>query len=102
MSKRKQHAPGFKAKVVLETLKGEETAAELASRFGVHPMMIHQWKRALPEGAFGVFERRGRKKPEIDEEQVKEMHAKIGEPKTMNTDQGSQFTSFVWPDRFTH
>ena len=45
MSKRKQHAPEFKAKVALEALKGEETAAELASRFGVHPTMIHQWKR---------------------------------------------------------
>ncbi|WP_290888516.1 IS3 family transposase [Hoeflea sp.] len=79
MSKRKQHAPEFKAKVALEALKGEETAAELASRFGVHPTMIHQWKRALLEGASGVFERGGRKKPEIDEEQVKELHAKIGE-----------------------
>ncbi len=31
------------------------------------------------EGDSGVFERGGRKKPEIDEEQVKELHAKIGE-----------------------
>ena len=47
MSKRKQHHPEFKAKVALEALKGEETVSELASRFGVHPIMIHQWKRAL-------------------------------------------------------
>lgn len=78
MSRRKQHAPEFKAKVALAALKGEETAAELASRFGVHPTMIHQWERALLEGASGVFERGGRKNPEIDEEQVKELHAKIG------------------------
>ncbi|TYC65079.1 IS3 family transposase [Stappia sp. BW2] len=79
MSKRKQHSPEFKAKVALEALKGEETVSELASRFGVHPTMIHQWKRALLDGASGVFERGGRRKPEIDEDQVKELHAKIGE-----------------------
>ncbi|MBB3712021.1 transposase [Limimaricola variabilis] len=79
MSKRKQHAPAFKAKVALEALKGEQTAAELASRFGVHPTLIHQWKRALLEGASGVFERGGKKTPEVDETQVKELHAKIGE-----------------------
>ncbi len=79
MSKRKQHAPEFKAKVALEALKGEQTVAEVASRFGIHPTMIHTWKLALLEGASGVFERGGKKAPEIDEEQVKELHAKIGE-----------------------
>ena len=47
MSKRKQYKPEFKAKVALEALKGEQTVSELASRFGVHPTMIHQWKKAL-------------------------------------------------------
>ncbi|MBR9863579.1 MAG: hypothetical protein GYB24_09095 [Rhodobacteraceae bacterium] len=41
--------------------------------------MIHQWKRALLESASGVFERGVRKTPKIDEEQVKELHAKIGQ-----------------------
>ncbi len=80
MSKRKKHNPEFKAKVALEALKGEQTVAELATRFGVHPTMIHQWKRALLEGAPGVFERGGKScDPEVDEDLVKELHAKIGE-----------------------
>jgi len=68
MSKRKRHNPEFKARVALETVKGEHTVAELATRFGVHPTMIHQWKRALLEGAPGVFERGGKSsEPVIDE-----------------------------------
>ncbi len=79
MSKRKQRAPEFKAKVAPEALMGEQTVSELASRFGVHPTMIHTWQKALLEGASGVFERGGKKAPEVDEEQMKELHAKIGE-----------------------
>lgn len=74
MSKRKNYSPEFKAKVALEALK----VAELAGQFGAPPTMIHSWKRALLEGASGVFARAGRKPQEIDEEQVKELHAKIG------------------------
>ena len=66
MSRRKRHAPGFEAKVALEAMKGEETVSELTSRFGMHPTMIDQWKRALFDGAPGVFERGGRKAPVID------------------------------------
>lgn len=76
MSKRKQHHPEFKAKVALEALKGEET---ISSRFGVHPTMIHQWKRALLEGASGVFKCGSQKAAVVDEEQVKDFHAKIRE-----------------------
>ena len=51
MSKRRNHDAAFKARVALEAVKGERTVSELAADYGVHPTMIHQWKRSLLEGA---------------------------------------------------
>ena len=79
MSKRRNHDAACKARVALEALKGERTAAELAMAYGVHPTMIHQWKKALLEGAADIFERGGKKTAEIDESAVRDLHAKIGE-----------------------
>ena len=42
--------------------------------------MIHQWKKALLDGAADIFERGGKKPAvEVDEETVRSLHAKIGE-----------------------
>ncbi len=60
-------------------LKGEQTAIELASRFRVHPTMIHQWVRALLYGVSGALKRGSRRKPDVDEAQLQALHAKIGE-----------------------
>jgi transposase len=80
MAKRKRHAATFKAKVSLGALKGEQTVAELAARSAVHPTLIHQWKKALLDGASGVFEKGASSKaPEVDAETVRDLHAKIGE-----------------------
>jgi transposase len=71
----------FKARVALEALKGERTVSELAAAYEVHPTLIHHWKKALLEGAAGIFERGGQAAAtaEITEGTVRDLHAKIGE-----------------------
>ena len=56
--KRRRHGAAFKAKVAVEALKMQATVQELASRYGVHPQQIVQWKRQALEGLEEVFSSR--------------------------------------------
>jgi transposase len=76
---RRKHTPAFKAKVALAAIRGQNTLAELAQHFDVHPNQITQWKAQLQEGAievFGAAAGTGANTPSVD---VKSLHAKIGE-----------------------
>ena len=79
-SKRKQYSPEFKAKVALAAIKGEETIAKLAKRFGVHPTMINSWKKALLSGAADIFDK-DQKSHKQAEAKVDELYHQIGQSK---------------------
>lgn len=53
--KRAKRSPDFKRKVAIEALKERETINEIASRHGVHPVQVSQWKRELEQGAPTMF-----------------------------------------------
>ena len=78
---RRKHSPGFKAKVALEALKGEETVAQLANRFEVHPGQIRKWKREMEEGAAGIFGSDQEQKKKDDEALVAKLYQQIGQLK---------------------
>ncbi len=76
--KRRNHLPGFKAKVALAAIKSDKTLAELAEQFDIHQNQIQDWKKQLLEQADTVFGSNQERKV-ADESQLKDLHAKIGE-----------------------
>ena len=78
---RRKHRPAFKAKVALEVLKGQETVARLAARYEVHPGQIQAWKKALVEGASGVFGNGKEQKSRNDAALIARLYQEIGQLK---------------------
>ena len=75
--------------------------SELVAAYGVHPTMIHQWKKSLLEGAAGIFERGGKSaRAEIDEDTVGDLHAKIGELAVAN--EPKVRAAIFWPESSGH
>ncbi len=78
MAKRKQHTAAFKAQVALAALKGDKTVNEVAAQFGVHPTLIHDWKKKLLAGAAGIFENGAKAATAAAEGQQAELFEQIG------------------------
>ena len=80
-SKRKRYSADFKAKVALEALRGELTAPPLATKHGIHPTMVGEWKRQAMEGLTAVFADRSvaQETAKSSEAEIERLHAKIGQ-----------------------
>ena len=72
----KKHNAAFKAKVALEAIKGDHTIPELSAQYGVHPSVIHKWKKLMLEKAAGVFEEGNTK---TNDEIIAKLYKKIGQ-----------------------
>ena len=79
MTKRRNHAPAFKAKVALTALSGHKTVAELSVEYGVHQTLINTWFRQLKDGAAGVFTGEKLTDERRREKDIEKLHAKIGQ-----------------------
>ena len=80
--KRKSHTTMFEAQVALAAVKGDKTVSELASLHGVHPTMIHTWKKQLVENAEELFQS-GAKDSRVEQEALQpQLYEQIGRLKT--------------------
>jgi transposase-like protein len=76
--KRKTHSAAFKAQVAMAALKGDKTINELAGHHGVHPTLIHTWKKQLVGGAEDIFSN-GSKAAATDHEALQaQLYEQIG------------------------
>ena len=76
-AKRKTHTAAFKAQVALAAVKGDRTVNELAAHYGVHPTLIHAWKKQLLAGAEAVFAS-GARPAGSPEDRSAELYEQIG------------------------
>lgn len=61
---RGKYAPEFKAKTVLEVLRGERKLGAIAAEHNLNPNMIRNWKAEFLAHASSVFEDHGKSERE--------------------------------------
>jgi transposase-like protein len=80
MQQRKRYSADLKAKVAMEAIRGQKTANELASEYGVHPTQIAQWKKQVLEEMPHIFSRQGRRE-QTEEGLIAALYQEIGQLK---------------------
>ncbi len=75
---RKHYSSEFKLKAVVEVLKGEKTAAQLAGDLGVHPMVLSEWKKIFTEVGPQIFSKQRRVKIGSEAREKAELFEQIG------------------------
>ena len=71
--KRKRYSNNLKAKVALASLKGNLTANEIASEFGIHVSQVHRWKKEAIDQLPDIFDKKKSTRQANDVEKEKDL-----------------------------
>lgn len=82
---KKTYTSDFKAKMVIEALRGEKTINEIASINGVHPVLLTRWKTEATNRLPLLFDNtKSNKKIKEYEDKIEELYKQIGKLTTQN------------------
>ena len=71
--KRKKYSNKLKAKVAVAAIKGDHTANEVASEFGIHVIQVNRWKKEALDQLPDLFDKTAKNKQTQDTEKEKDL-----------------------------
>jgi transposase-like protein len=82
--KRRQFSPEYKAKLVVESLREENTLSEIAAREEISRVQLQNWKKEFLENAGRVFSqsrdgREAQRRIKETQERERDLMAKVGQ-----------------------
>jgi len=75
---KRTHSPEFKLKAVIETLKREKTAAQIASELSIHPISLSEWKKQFIESGAQIFSKHKKSNDISVAREKSELYEQIG------------------------
>ncbi len=81
---RENYTGKFKAKVVVDVIRENETLAELSSKYQVHRTMLDKWKKEAIDGLPALFSSAKKKNQNDTQNLINELYRKIGQLEVEN------------------
>jgi putative transposase len=78
---RKNYTKEYKAKIVIELLREEETISQIAAKYEIHPNQLTRWRKSVVEGIPELVADKRKKENEEKENEklIQELYSQIGE-----------------------
>lgn len=77
MNQRKHISAEQKVMILRELLENQVPLSDLSEKYGVHPNVLHRWKKELFEGAVGTFARKNGKESRKEAREVERLTQKL-------------------------
>lgn len=83
-TKHKKYTPTEKARIALEAIKGEQTLAQITSKYGIHATQVNRWKKQALAYLPNAFSDKGKQETNTHEIELAELYEQIGRLKVEN------------------